>query len=113
MAYLSGDNHLSTDNERHLIFNAFATTHRIFPIKTTTANCPHDGAHGARHEAHHDHLQGLVEDHGVPGWYCPVCGEGIHRGADMKVTDMALNQPKFATKVFCANGNLADRGNRD
>ncbi|MBV8773066.1 MAG: type II toxin-antitoxin system MqsA family antitoxin [Deltaproteobacteria bacterium] len=27
----------------------------------------------------------------MPGWYCGRCGEGIHTGADMKVSDRALN----------------------
>lgn len=26
----------------------------------------------------------------MPGWYCPVCGEGLHTGQDMKVSDRAL-----------------------
>jgi HTH-type transcriptional regulator/antitoxin MqsA len=27
----------------------------------------------------------------MPGWYCDDCDEGIHTGADMKVSDRALN----------------------
>ena len=27
----------------------------------------------------------------MPGWYCDQSGEGIHTGADMKVSDRALN----------------------
>lgn len=27
----------------------------------------------------------------MPGWYCDTCGESIHTGADMKVSDRALN----------------------
>lgn len=30
----------------------------------------------------------------MPGWYCEHCGEGIHTGADMLVSDRALNRLK-------------------
>ncbi len=30
----------------------------------------------------------------MPGWYCDACDEGIHTGADMKVSDRALNRLK-------------------
>lgn len=30
----------------------------------------------------------------MPGWYCPECGEGIHSGLDMKLSDRALNRLK-------------------
>lgn len=30
----------------------------------------------------------------MPGWYCAACGEGVHSGADMKVSDRALNRLK-------------------
>lgn len=30
----------------------------------------------------------------MPGWYCGACGEGVHSGADMKVSDRALNRLK-------------------
>ena len=30
----------------------------------------------------------------MPGWYCDVCGEGIHRAEDMKVSDRAVNRLK-------------------
>lgn len=33
-------------------------------------------------------------DVGMPGWYCPECGEGIYTGSDMRVSDRALNRLK-------------------
>jgi HTH-type transcriptional regulator/antitoxin MqsA len=30
----------------------------------------------------------------MPGWYCPECGEGIHSGEDMKISDRMLNSLK-------------------
>jgi HTH-type transcriptional regulator/antitoxin MqsA len=30
----------------------------------------------------------------MPGWYCDASGESIHTGADMKVSDRALNRLK-------------------
>jgi HTH-type transcriptional regulator / antitoxin MqsA len=30
----------------------------------------------------------------MPGWYCDSCNESIHTGADMKLSDRALNQLK-------------------
>ena len=30
----------------------------------------------------------------MPGWYCSECGEGIHSGSDMRVSDRALNRLK-------------------
>lgn len=31
----------------------------------------------------------------LPGWYCPKCGESVHDGIDMKVSDRALNALKM------------------
>lgn len=31
----------------------------------------------------------------LPGWYCPKCGESVHDGSDMKVSDRALNALKM------------------
>ncbi|WP_366555130.1 type II toxin-antitoxin system MqsA family antitoxin [Aquibaculum sediminis] len=30
----------------------------------------------------------------MPGWYCEHCGEGVHTGKDMIVSDRALNRLK-------------------
>lgn len=30
----------------------------------------------------------------LPGWYCPQCGESVHDGKDMRVSDRALNAMK-------------------
>jgi len=30
----------------------------------------------------------------MPGWYCENCGEGVHTGKDMLVSDRALNRLK-------------------
>ncbi len=30
----------------------------------------------------------------MPGWYCEHCGEGVHTGRDMLVSDRALNRLK-------------------
>jgi len=30
----------------------------------------------------------------MPGWYCEHCGEGVHSGKDMVVSDRALNRLK-------------------
>lgn len=30
----------------------------------------------------------------MPGWYCEHCGEGVHTGRDMIVSDRALNRLK-------------------
>lgn len=30
----------------------------------------------------------------MPGWYCEHCGEGVHAGKDMLVSDRALNRLK-------------------
>ncbi|HBJ86098.1 MAG TPA: type II toxin-antitoxin system MqsA family antitoxin [Verrucomicrobiales bacterium] len=30
----------------------------------------------------------------MPGWYCEHCGEGVHTGKDMLVSDRALNRLK-------------------
>lgn len=32
----------------------------------------------------------------MPGWYCEHCGEGVHTGKDMLVSDRALNRLKAA-----------------
>jgi HTH-type transcriptional regulator/antitoxin MqsA len=34
----------------------------------------------------------------MPGWYCEECDESIHTGADMKVSDRALNRLKANTE---------------
>ena len=31
---------------------------------------------------------------GMPGWYCDECGEGVHSGDDMAVSDAALARLK-------------------
>jgi HTH-type transcriptional regulator/antitoxin MqsA len=36
----------------------------------------------------------------MPGWYCGTCGEGIHSGVDMKVSDPALNLLKAGVGVL-------------
>ena len=30
----------------------------------------------------------------MPGWYCHKCGEGIHSGSDMQISDQMLNKLK-------------------
>ena len=30
----------------------------------------------------------------MPGHYCPACGEGVHGGGDLKISDRALNRLK-------------------
>ena len=34
----------------------------------------------------------------MPGWYCDECGESIHTGEDMKVSDRILNRLKAQQK---------------
>ena len=29
---------------------------------------------------------------GMPGWYCVECGEGVHSGDDMAISDAALER---------------------
>ena len=42
----------------------------------------------------------------MPGWYCDECGESIHTGEDMKVSDRVLAQlkvlPSKPARVFNA-----------
>jgi YgiT-type zinc finger domain-containing protein len=38
--------------------------------------------------------QGLSDTIGMPGWYCDGCGEGVHSGEDMAVSDAALERLK-------------------
>ena len=35
----------------------------------------------------------------MPGWYCDECGESIHTGEDMKVSDRMLDQLKARQKT--------------
>ena len=34
----------------------------------------------------------------MPGWYCDECGESIHTGEDMKVSDRVLDRLKARQK---------------
>lgn len=34
----------------------------------------------------------------MPGWYCHECGEGIHSGEDMKISDRMLNRLKASSE---------------
>ena len=38
--------------------------------------------------------KGLTTEVDMPGWYCANCGESIHSGGDMAVSDRALNRMK-------------------
>ena len=38
--------------------------------------------------------KGLSANIEMPGWYCKHCGESIHSGKDMAVSDKALNRLK-------------------
>lgn len=61
-------------------------------MNTPTVTCPHDGEtmeYGIRPVT--VRYKGLSRTVDLPGWYCPSCGEGIHTGADLKITDKALN----------------------
>ncbi|MFZ5812578.1 MAG: type II toxin-antitoxin system MqsA family antitoxin [Thermodesulfobacteriota bacterium] len=58
--------------------------------------CPHDGEvmeYGVRPVVLE--YKGLTKPVDLPGWYCPKCGEGIHGGKELKVTDRALNELKI------------------
>jgi len=37
------------------------------------------------------HYKGLSATVEMPGWYCGGCGEGVHSGKDMDVSDRQLN----------------------
>ncbi|MYH01693.1 MAG: YgiT-type zinc finger protein [Nitrospira sp. SB0675_bin_23] len=34
----------------------------------------------------------------MPGWYCDTCGESIHTGEDLKISDRMLNRLKAQQK---------------
>src|SRR3546814_15328657 len=57
--------------------------------------CPNDG-----HEMARDVRPMTIAYRGrdatfdMPGWYCGTCGESVHTGADMKVSDRELNKLK-------------------
>ena len=59
--------------------------------------CPNDGTEMRRgtrrtalnYKAHRTEVE-------MPGWYCDMCGEGIHSGHDLRVSDRALNRMKAA-----------------
>ncbi len=57
--------------------------------------CPLDGAAMLREERP---LTLTYKDKSItfdmPGWYCRECGEGIHSGEDMKLSDRMLNRLK-------------------
>jgi len=55
--------------------------------------CPNDG-HGMARDVCPMTIacQGREASFDMPGWYCGACGEGVHSGADMKVSDRALNR---------------------
>jgi HTH-type transcriptional regulator/antitoxin MqsA len=57
--------------------------------------CPLDGAAMLREERP---LTLTYKDKNMtfdmPGWYCHECGEGIHSGEDMKLSDRILNRLK-------------------
>ena len=38
--------------------------------------------------------KGMTTTFDMPGWYCEGCGEGIHTGSDMQVSDRHLNEIK-------------------
>ena len=57
--------------------------------------CPEDGT-----DMHRDvrpltiTYKGESQCFDMPGWYCDSCGESIHTGEDMKVSDRVLNRLK-------------------
>ena len=64
--------------------------------------CPVDGS-----QMHRDEqpvtlsYRGFEETVMLPGWYCSECGEGIHNGEEMKITDRVLRDLKAkASGVF-------------
>ncbi|MCX5890315.1 MAG: type II toxin-antitoxin system MqsA family antitoxin [Deltaproteobacteria bacterium] len=42
----------------------------------------------------------------LPGWYCNECGESIHTGKDMKVSDRRLNLLKARSEGLLAPENI-------
>lgn len=65
-------------------------------MNTNIVNCPHDGEvmeHGTKEIV--VKYKGLSKAVQMPGWYCHKCGEGIHTGKDLKITDKALNELKI------------------
>jgi HTH-type transcriptional regulator / antitoxin MqsA len=42
--------------------------------------------------------KGATATFDMPGWYCSASNESIHTGADMKVSDRALNRLKAAVE---------------
>ena len=62
---------------------------------TTERICPEDGSvmvRDIRPKTYHYKHQQITVD--MPGWYCTTCGESIHNGEDMKVSDRALHLMK-------------------
>jgi len=57
--------------------------------------CPNDG-HGMVRDVRPMTIayKGQDATFDMPGWYCRECGESIHTGADMKVSDRELNKLK-------------------
>lgn len=70
-------------------------------MEAAIVNCPHDGAimeYGVKEIT--IKYKGLSKSVQMPGWYCPECGEGIHSGKDLKITDRALNELKSQCEGF-------------
>jgi len=42
----------------------------------------------------------------MPGWYCDSCSESIHTGADMKLSDRALNRLKARVEGLAEPGEI-------
>jgi HTH-type transcriptional regulator/antitoxin MqsA len=74
-------------------------------MEAAIVNCPHDGVimeYGVKDIT--VKYKGLSKTVQMPGWYCPQCGEGIHIGKDLKITDRALNELKSQYEgLLCAN----------
>lgn len=57
--------------------------------------CPIDGAPMHRDERPVTlSYRGLEETVILPGWYCSECGESVHNGEEMKISDRALRNLK-------------------
>lgn len=77
------------------------------PPTTDKRYCPSDG-----HEMARDvrpmtiAYKGRETTFAMPGWYCGACGEGVHAGADMKLSDRGLNKLRAAVEGVLAPGEV-------
>ena len=69
----------------------------------TTEICPESG-HEMRRGVKSLTLtyKGHSETFDMPGWHCDECGEGIHTGKDMEVSDRALHRAKAKVEGLLA-----------